>query len=79
MPQLTVSRFQSGNGGDQRGRAKDLQADEKTDHPSSVASHGYPPACGAAACDGDALKKGATTATIAGTMKGVQRYSTLVI
>ncbi|TWT75781.1 hypothetical protein CA13_73540 [Planctomycetes bacterium CA13] len=33
--------LQSNNGGDQRGRAKDLQADEKTDHPSSVASHGY--------------------------------------
>ena len=31
---------ESANVGDQRGRANDLQADEKTDHPSSRAFHG---------------------------------------
>ena len=33
--------FQSGNVTHQRGRANDMQADEKMDHPSSVACDGY--------------------------------------
>ena len=35
-----IARCKASATRDQRGRANDLQADEKTDHPSSVASHG---------------------------------------
>jgi hypothetical protein len=36
----TAQLLQCQNGSDQRERANDLQADEKTDYPFSVASHG---------------------------------------
>ena len=38
-----LTRLSRGNGSDQRGRANDVQAEEKTNDPSSVGSHGYPP------------------------------------
>jgi hypothetical protein len=38
---LTAQLLASQNVSDQRGRENNLQADEKTAHPSSVASHGY--------------------------------------
>ena len=40
---LNKGDFMGPNGSDQRGRANNLQADEKTDHPSFVASHGSSP------------------------------------